>query len=174
MEVISATTHVPQMAKIAEPAHISADSAERGREPADVYSSLEGLCHQAQEENFQDGFDSAFSSALIKAIKLHGDAAVEALAHLIVYERISPSVASEALRWLGKMENPRTYEYRLWLLQRSLFCTSPIVRDGAALGLASLGDVRGITALKNAIERERLRELCNDMTVTLRSLQAIR
>jgi hypothetical protein len=47
------------------------------------------------------------------------------------------------------------------------------VRDGATLGLASLNDPQAITPLKQAIEREQIGELREDMQQVLDQLENI-
>ena len=96
---------------------------------------------------------------------------MEVLAYLIVYEKVNAEIASEALRWLGRMDHPVSYHYRLWLLERGLRCSSAIVRDGATLGLASLDDHHAVTYLKQTIQREPCEELRKDMGQVLIQLE---
>ena len=72
---------------------------------------------------------------------------------------------------LVRMEHKQTLNKRLWLLQRCLFCSSPSVRDGALLGLASMDDTSAIYSLRKAIERESYVELKEDMMKVLKQLE---
>ncbi|MBN3908608.1 MAG: HEAT repeat domain-containing protein [Nostoc sp. NMS1] len=136
-----------------------------------IYSELETLFITGKEEYFEDGFESNFSRGLISCVQKYGNDAIEAITCFIVYEKISPEVASEALRWLGEINHPESYKFRLWLLERSLNCPSSRVRDGAILGLSYLNDPHAITYLERAIEQEKIMELREDMKQVLAQLK---
>ncbi|MGL5872036.1 MAG: hypothetical protein ACRC2R_06655 [Xenococcaceae cyanobacterium] len=138
-----------------------------------LYSKIEALFWSAKEEYFEDGMESKFSDKLISTINNYGNHAIEVIICLIVYGKVSPEVAGEALRWLGRIENPETYQYRRWLLERSLSLSSPIVKDGAILGLASMDDKHAISYLKRAIENEKdCLELNSDIEQVLEQLES--
>jgi HEAT repeat protein len=130
------------------------------------------LFEAAKEQNFEDGMESEFSKGLVDMVKKYGVAAIEALAPLIIDERVNPEVASEALRWLGRINQPASYRHRLWLLERGLRCSSARVRDGATLGLAFLDDPHAITYLRQAIQQEKISELRADMEQVLAQLES--
>lgn len=132
------------------------------------------LFKTAKEESFEDGMESQFSKALMDLVKKYGNAAVGVISQLIIDEMVHDEVASEALRWLGRINHPLSYRARLQLLERSLSCSSARVRDGAALGLASLDDPHAMTYLKQAIERERHAALKDDMKQVLTQLEGTR
>jgi HEAT repeat protein len=142
----------------------------------EVYEDLDqqiiALFEAAREQNFEDGMESEFSKELIDVVKMHRVEAIEALASLLIEEKVNLEVASEALRWLGHMDHPASYRHRLWLLERSLRCSSPRVRDGATLGLAFLDDPQAIPYLKQAIQREQVYELRADMEQALAQLES--
>ena len=96
---------------------------------------------------------------------------VEALAAIVVAERVSPKVTGEALRHLGRFAHAPSQKDRLWLLERGLSSTSPLSRDGAGLGLAHLSDPAAIPYLQAAIEREPVRSLKDDLQQVLDVLQ---
>ncbi len=133
---------------------------------------VEALFEVAMDEIFEDGVESQFSRQLVSYIRSYGDAAMEAIADLIVYERANQEVISEALRWVGVMDHPPTHNYRLWLLERSLQSSSARVRDGALLGLVYLEDPHAMTYLKRAIEKEQCGELRRDMETSLAQLES--
>lgn len=140
--------------------------------PKDLDQKMIALFEAAKEQNFEDGMEGEFSKALISLIKEYGVDAIEALAHFIIEEKVNPEVASEALRWLGQIDHPVSYRRRLWLLERSLRCSSARVRDGAALGLAFLDDPHAIPYLKQAIQQEQVSELRVDMEQVLAQLES--
>ncbi len=136
-----------------------------------IYSEIEALFIAGKEEYFEDGFESDFSRGLVSCIQKYGKDAIEAISCFIVYEKVSPEVASEALRWLGEINHPESYNFRRWLLERSLNCPSSRVRDGAILGLSYLNDPHAITYLEQAIEQEKITELREDMKQILAQLK---
>jgi len=136
----------------------------------EVKQGIEALFIEAKEEVFEDGMESEFSKGLVSMIRRYGNATIEWIANLIVHEKANPEVSSEALRWLGDIDHVSTYDKRLWLLERSLLCSAARVRDGAALGLASLDDPHSVRYLKQAIQREQCEELREDMEQVLAQL----
>jgi hypothetical protein len=144
---------------------------------------MAALFAAAKDEYFEDGMESAFSRGLIRLIGEYGEKAVVELAFLILHDQVNAEIAAEALRWLGHMEGPggpaptqlrqdmRSYQRRLWLLERSLFTASARLRDGATLGLASLDDPHAVRYLRRAIAQEPSPELRSDMEQVLAQLE---
>lgn len=132
---------------------------------------FESLFRSARESHFEDGMESEFSRYLISLVQAYGPVSKDILARLIEDRTISPEVLSEALRWLGRMEGESTYEARLWLLEKGLNSPDATVRDGAALGLASMDDPRAIPYLEAAIQAEKLTDLRHDMEEVLDQLK---
>lgn len=110
-------------------------------------------------ETFQDGYESDFSRAIILLVKDFGVDAVEAIS----MELQDNDVSYEALRWLGKIVDIPTHTARLNLLVKYLFNPSPLLRDGAMLGLASLGDTSAAAKLEEAIAIEPNKQTKEDM-----------
>ena len=139
----------------------------------DIDKKIEELFDFAKEQEFEDGMESEFSRGLISFIKKHGNDAVKAMTPIFIHEEKNAEILSEALRWIGRLEHPSSdlYLNRLWLLERCLFCSSPQVRDGATLGLASLNDPHAIYYLKQTIKREKYSELREDMEQVLLQLE---
>lgn len=135
-----------------------------------ISPSLVRLFLSAREEIFEDGMSSEFSKKLIQFIQMDGQAVVSVLADLILSGEVNVEVGAEALRWIGRMWDPATYESRRWLLERSLFSRSPRIRDGAALGLSSMSDPHAVQYLKIASEREEIDELRADLEQILSDL----
>lgn len=141
--------------------------------PQEIERVIEYSFETARDQVFEDGLESEFSRELVFLIKEYGNDAMVVIANLITSEKVNPEVASEALRWLGHMEDPRTYRYRLWVLERSLFCSSVRVRDSAVLGLSFLNDPHAIPYLRRAIEQETFKELRQDMEQVLADLENV-
>jgi hypothetical protein len=137
----------------------------------DVSAKITNLFKLAREEDFEDGVESNFARELATLIRRYEHEAVAVLSHFIVGELVSGEVAFEALRLLGRINHPPTYRGRLWLLERSLRCTSPWIRDGATIGLALLDDPSPAKYLREAIQRERIEELREDMEQVLLQLE---
>jgi len=137
----------------------------------EIQRKTTALFEAAKDQYFEDGMESAFSNELVAFIEKHGEAAVKAITHLITSEIVNVEVAAEALRWLGRMDHAPTHNARLRLLERSLFCSSAGVRDGAVLGLASMDDPHAITYLEQAIQREKHAELREDFQQVLTQLE---
>jgi len=140
------------------------------KSPQTIRPMIERIFAAGSAEVFEDGMESEFSRALTSAIKEHGNIAIKVIGDLILSEKVDPEVASEALRWIGDMEHPTTYAGRSELLQRSLFCKSSWVRDGASIGLACLGNPGAIPHLKEAIGREPYELLRRNMELTRQDL----
>lgn len=127
--------------------------------PPWVEEHVRTLFGEAVDERFDDGVESSFARELVSVVERWGDSAMAAAAWLVIRDLAEPQVSREALRALGHMRHADSHSYRLWLLERSLHALSPWVRDGAALGLASMRDVHAIAHLTQAVERESLAEL---------------
>jgi hypothetical protein len=142
------------------------------QQPDNILGFLHNIFDQAVDEDFEDGMESRFSNALISFIRTYHNQAMAEIAYLIAYEKLNYQVSAEALRWLGRINDPPTHSYRLWLLERSLSSRSAAIRDAASLGIASLGDPHAIPYLETAITHERIEELRNDLTTVLLELKS--
>jgi hypothetical protein len=140
--------------------------------PPELVESFRCLLISGRDEIFEDGMESEFSKNLIDLIKRYGNDALAELAYFIVYEKVSTEVTGEALRWLGLMDHPLSYHWRLWLLERSLSSRSARIRDGAVLGLAFLDDPDAIPYVRQAADREPVKELRSDMEQVLVQLES--
>jgi hypothetical protein len=137
---------------------------------ARLASGIAGLLAAAENESFEDGFDSALSLELQRLVLRYGDTAVEIVSDLIFGNRVAPQVAAEALRCAGEMKNEGTQEARRRLLERALASPSHVTRDGAVIGLSHLRDPRTIPALEAAVAREDYRLLRANMLDLLEQL----
>jgi hypothetical protein len=140
--------------------------------PPELAESFRCLLMLAKDEIFEDGIENEFSKGFMALIKKYGNDALAELAYFIVYEKVSAEVAAEALRWLGLMDHLLSYHWRLWLLERSLNSRSARIRDGAVLGLSFLDDPDAIPYLRQAADREPVKELRSDMEQVLVQLES--
>jgi len=147
-------------------------STEYHQHKENIDSICESIFWEAKRENFEDGMKSKFSQNLISFIKKYSRDAIESITCLIVYEKMNPEIAGEALRWIGRIEHPDSYEFRRWLLERSIILPSALVRDGALLGIASMDDKHTIKYLKEAIDKEYCGDLKVDMIQVLEQLES--
>lgn len=151
--------------------HLSPNRTEIFTEPQSLSVQLGSIFLKAANERFESGVISDFAKDIIAVVYNHGGRAVEEIGALMLSEAGNPLVSAEALRSLGQIAHPTTYRERLWVLQRSLRCSSPITRDGATIGLAWLDDPAAIQALEAAIDRETYVGLKQDMQRLLRQLR---
>jgi hypothetical protein len=124
-------------------------------------------------EHFENGFESELARTIIALVTQHGNAAVIEIAYHIISNQVNAEVASEALRCLGDMTHSSSYDSRLWLLEYSLQNSSAMVRDGAILGLASLGDCHAMKYIQQAIQRELYKDLCDKMVQVFAYLESL-
>lgn len=136
-----------------------------------IEETVDVLFQMARGQDFEDGMESDFSRELTSIIRKYGDTAMAEISYLITYDRVNREVASEALRWLGCINDPPTYGWRLWLLEKSLSSASPMVRDGAALGLAFMDDPHAIPYINEAIQQEVCIELREDLQQVLEEIE---
>jgi hypothetical protein len=139
--------------------------------PNEVGKLMENLFDVARNEVFEDGMESQFSKEFVSLLWRYGQLAILEAARLIAGEKVDPSVAAEALKWIGRMKDKGTRLFRLWLLKRGLTSSSAQVRDGAGLGLSFLGDPEAIPALAQAVDNEQIPELRNDLNQVIEQLR---
>ncbi len=138
---------------------VRAESTAPPSTPGVLLRAARGLFDAAGEEYFEDGVESAFSRSLVRFIAANGLLGLDALAKLILSGRRDPVTVAEALRWIGRIDDPASYGQRLWLLERCLHDTHQEIRDGACLGLASFDDPTAIVYVHKALEVESITEL---------------
>lgn len=137
----------------------------------DVGGAIENLFSVGRNEIFEDGMESYFSKELISIVERYGEIAILEIARIITSERAEAYVAAEALKWIGRIKDVGTHSFRRWLLIRGLTSSSPLAREGAGLGLSFMNDPVAITSLKQAVEREHITELRDDLDQVLHQLQ---
>jgi len=136
--------------------------------------ALESIVLAGKGIRFEDGVENDFSRRLVHFVTSWGETAVDSLRRAILDRKVSPEIASEALTWLARVNDPATYGSRLKVLIEALLSNSPQIRDGASLGLALLNDPAAIPWAQLALQLERNSELRNDMAQVLSQLESQR
>lgn len=135
------------------------------------HTVLKALTSQPVEE-LQDGMTLRLGTALMRCMRDLGDVSFVDLAQIALKGDANPEALSHALRWIGRMADPETFQQRLLVLARALEAPSPVVRDGAALGLVELGSPAATPALDTAIGRESNEALRQDLEQAATYLRA--
>lgn len=135
--------------------------------------AIEDLLKMGFHEESEESITSEFEEALTRLIETHGEAVLNILADQISQNKADPELLYQTLQVVGKMRHPKTHNYRLWLLQHSLKSSSVWIRDGAALGLSSLNDVRVLPFLKKALQVEPLPALRKYMERVISRLEKL-
>lgn len=138
-----------------------------------IRNEIRALFERGKEVNFEDGMESQFSRELVHNILEQEHVAIRIVHELIIKEKVNAEVAGEALRWLGTLQHLPTQRARRELIEQSLGCSSPKIRDGAVLGLSYLEDPESIPAIEEAIKKEPITELRQDMIETLKELKCL-
>lgn len=123
---------------------------------------FETLFQRNSEEYFEDGVESDFAREIEILANTNRESASMILTRLLEANYLEPNVWAEAMRWLGQT-HAISRESRILLLAKGLFSSSPTIRDGAIVGLASLRDSSALPYLKQAYDRESSDELRADM-----------
>jgi HEAT repeat protein len=100
--------------------------------------------------------ENEFAKDLTVMVQEYGPRTKEILARLLENPAISPNVFSEALRWLGRMEDKRSHEARRWILEKALTSPAPQTRNGALIGLSSMDDPHAVQYLETAMQDEKI------------------
>lgn len=117
-------------------------------------TKIRKLFRNVDEEVFEDGMTSNFSTALHGIISEYGTAAVEQLGEMTLARDAPVDVAEEALRQIGQIKDVDTHDARLSLLERALESPDLRIRDGGAIGIDYMEDPRAVPSLERALERE--------------------
>ena len=139
-----------------------------------LVSRFNTLLHEAAEQVFSDGMESAFSHGITIAIESYGDIAVAAIARLIDADRADVETLGELLRQLGSIEDHRTHRSRLAILLGRIRSLDPRIRDASSLGLAALDDPVALEAVQKAWGREASAQLRGNLQLVIDQLQATR
>ena len=132
---------------------------------------LANVFYNARDEVFESGMSSRFSKELHRIILEYGVVAIEQLCDMILSGNASMDVADEALRQLGCIDDAKTHDARLLLLEIALKSDNLSIRNAAAVGMDYLEDPKVIPSLKRAAQREQpgwFRQYLNDVIAQLK------
>ena len=139
--------------------------------PAWVEEELDLLFSDACEEEFEAGMESQFSRGLQQLFTHNPNEVLQSLKARLEDNKANPEVLAEALGWVSRQEALTLRNEIINLLSAGLNNTSPLVRDAAALGLACFDENVAISYLKQAIEKEDVPELREDLEELVQSLE---
>lgn len=134
---------------------VSESSTAHPEDPIAVETAVAALMQTCPTEDLEPGADTPLVAALYELVHAHGTAAILELGGSIESREMDPQMAGWVLRWLGRLRDHTTHSSRRWLLCRGLRSPVPMIRDGAAAGLASLGDDSALADLQAAANSER-------------------
>lgn len=137
-----------------------------------VTERVESIFRAIAEEVIEGEIAEKLAKDFSELLRQYEGVAVNEIEHFILKEEISPESAEAVLLILGDTDHKPTYNYRRWLLEKALiYGSSPVVRDGANVGLAYMDDPHAIPFLKKAIRNEENPLLLKVMNKTLFQLE---
>lgn len=139
--------------------------------PRRVEEHLDYLCMIAYDEPFEAGIESQFSKDLQRLCMYNPNAVLQSLRTRLMDNSTNPSVSAEILQWASRQEATAIRTLVVDLLSAGLRHPSSLVRDVAASGLAYLDEDAAIIYLRQALEREDIPELREDLEDLIRSLE---
>ena len=140
--------------------------------PRQVEEQLDRLCSAALDEQFEVGVESRFSRELQRLCAYHPIAILQSLRVRLIHGSTNPEVLSEILQWASRQEASAMRSLVIGLLSAGLDHPSSLVRDAAATALAYLDERAAVSHLRQALERETVPELREDLEDLIRSLES--
>ena len=140
--------------------------------PRQVEEQLDRLCAAAHDEQFEIGVESRFSRELQRLCAYRPTAVLQSLRVRLIHRDASPEVLSEILHWASRQEADVIRSPVIELLSAGLDHPSSLVRDAAASALACLDERAAVSHLRQALERETVPELREDLEDIIRSRES--
>ena len=137
-----------------------------------VEEQLDHLCVAAHDEQFEVGVESRFSRELQRLCAYHPTSVLQSLRMRLIHGGENPEVLSEILQWASRQEAGVIRSPVIGLLSAGLDHPSSLVRDAAASALAYLDEDAAVSHLRQALERETVPELRDDLEDLIRSLES--
>lgn len=141
------------------------------RIPAWLEAELDSLFLAAGEEQFEAGMESQFTRGLQQLSEYNPNLVLKSLKARLESDKGNSGAIAKTLEWVSHQENPSLFNDIVGVLLIGLKHASPLVRDTAALGLAYFDEGKAIGYLKQAIEKEDVPELREDLEDLLQSLE---
>jgi hypothetical protein len=136
----------------------------------EIKAKLDYVLSAANDDLIEDGMRNAVTQRLPELVVKHFDTVIPALISVLETGRTTGAIAAEVLKELGRVRNTASHAMRRWALERALRSPSPIIRDGAGLGLARLSDPDSLPYLRRAIEHEHDPQARADLRLVLDEL----
>lgn len=137
----------------------------------EIQAYLKRLMQQSRGRLFEDGEVSELALRVQRAFKQNAGFAADALLELALQPDAEPRAMHEVFKWLGAFKNAYSQSARLYVCEQALAADVPRVRAGAALGLSWLDDPHAIPNLEEAVARETIPELKDDLQQVLDQLR---
>ncbi len=139
--------------------------------PPRVEAQLDRLFLAAHDEQFEVGMESRFSESLQNLFAYYPGEVLQSLKGRLLTNAVRPEVLTEMLQWASRQEAITVRGSVIDLLCTGLRSPSSLIRDTAASSLAHLDESIALPHLKQAIEREKVPELREDLEDLVRSLE---
>jgi hypothetical protein len=137
-----------------------------------IRGHLERFIAFSSDEVFLDGMESRLSCGLKYLLGLRGDATIRAIRSLMDSGSVNVEAVGEILRVLGDLDDRTTHCSRLSVLLECLKSPDSRIRDAASLGIASLDDPSALQEVEEAVEKEKIPELRQDLQLVIDQLHA--
>ena len=148
------------------------DHADESEPDQKLVDMLRDLFVRSRYVVFHDGMTSDFSRELHRIVQKYGVPSIVALEKVL--RGASVGVAEEALMQIGYIEDKKTHNRRLALLERALESPDTRIRDAASVGIATMEDPAAIESLQRALDNEPYELLQKNIKDVLVHLQDIR
>ena len=137
-----------------------------------IRSHLERLIALSADEVFLDGMESRLSYGLKQLLGISSSSTIQVIRSLMDSGTMNAEVVGEILRVFGDFEDSITHHSRLSVLLECLRSKDSRIRDAASLGIASLDDPAALQEVNEAMEREPLPMLREDLQLVVDQLRA--
>lgn len=139
----------------------------------EIKAWFDAMLDAARRDVIEDGMRNTISERLPGLMEKDFKAVIPALMSVIEAGRTTPIIAAEVLKELGRIRSAASHASRLWVLERALSQSSPFIRDGAGLGLATLADGDALPYLRRAIDNEPNAQMRADLQLVIDELNEI-
>jgi len=125
----------------------------------------------SNEEVYEDGMENESSRLVAVFIRLYGAPFLEEL-----YKnryKLSIDGFAFALRTIGRIHDEKTMQTSMWMINKSLYDSSPIIRDAASLALAEYHEPLALQYLIEAEKHEEMSSLKSELKLLIYEMQQI-
>lgn len=163
--------HTFSTSSLRGPLPITRSATEFDHQAEELHMEVDRLLSIAMDEPYRDGMFGMVFQAAREFLRKTSIPGVQMLTNRLFSPWINKELAAEVVRHLSRVRHSATLDDRLVLAEWLLLSDAPVVRDHAASALADLEDLSGIEALEEAIERESIPSLKEDMELALEDLR---